>query len=145
MEPMVPLCFNPAIGLPGLLTMREVVKEVVGKEFQSRNRASRPSDEEESRYPAVIEWFQSRNRASRPSDVKGAAFDAITQQFQSRNRASRPSDQTRLLLTHGYARSFNPAIGLPGLLTTSFLEHMVQVLSFQSRNRASRPSDQRLR
>src|SRR6266852_1097273 len=98
--------------------------------FQSRNRASRPSDADYDGSPDQGHRFQSRNRASRPSDVKGAAFDANTQQFQSRNRASRPSDQTRLLLTHGYARSFNPAIGLPGLLTTSIGRRNTSLLSF---------------
>src|SRR6266568_745363 len=88
-------CFNPAIGLPGLLT-KKIYKDPTGAiVFQSRNRASRPSDPNKSR---AIWWawykFQSRNRASRPSDLISYGMGRRrSNKFQSRNRASRPSDE----------------------------------------------------
>src|SRR6266567_544463 len=90
------------------------------KKFQSRNRASRPSDEIVHVGAVVgVDMFQSRNRASRPSDLCSLCLFFLCNQFQSRNRASRPSDHETIVWTYGAKTSFNPAIGLPGLLTCS--------------------------
>src|SRR6266567_6657311 len=61
--------------------------------------------------------FQSRNRASRPSDIAGLNARTLVWEFQSRNRASRPSDPKSVYRSMKPGKCFNPAIGLPGLLT----------------------------
>src|SRR6266566_4065737 len=75
--------------------------------------------------------FQSRNRASRPSDIAGLNARTLVWEFQSRNRASRPSDY-RSFASGSYpdARRFNPAIGLPGLLTPDRLGPGLLLYSF---------------
>src|SRR6266700_6360072 len=115
--------FNPAIGLPGLLTDTVTWLQISILLFQSRNRASRPSDLTligagayltfTSFNPAIglpglltasanlwHQWFylefQSRNRASRPSDHELLNMQWNLTVFQSRNRASRPSDLSEL-------------------------------------------------
>src|SRR6266702_4281686 len=86
--------FNPAIGLPGLLTASaNLWHQWFYLEFQSRNRASRPSDHE----LLNMQWNLTV--------------------FQSRNRASMPSEGQVLVELEVYLLCFNPAIGLPGLLT----------------------------
>ncbi len=62
--------------------------------------------------------FQSRDRAYRPSDDGDKARKVGHGGFQSRDRAYRPSDIETAMKQLAEQHSFNPAIGLTGLLTS---------------------------
>src|SRR6266568_4090941 len=86
-------CFNPVIGLPGLLTIQRELEQGVSQRFQSRNRASRPSDRD---------FMSLLSRTLKSFNPVIGLPGLLTLRLA-------PYPRT--------CRCFNPVIGLPGLLT----------------------------